>query len=312
MTNKIRLFSVLTLAVAITATSCKKTVDKIIDFNTELSSHSDDQFNASSQSDEVDNDANIAIENFPSFSGRLQGADSAQALPCNTTVTIDTTTNPRKVTITYNGLNCSGTTTRTGVVVLSMPAGVHWKDVGAVLTINFQNLKLTRVSDNRSITINGTQTITNVNGGRIFTIANNGPVTHAINSDNMSITFDNNTQRTWHIAKRRVFSYNNGIVITTTGTHSDGTTTNIAEWGLNRFGNPFTSSISQPMVIRQDCNFRLTSGQIEHHGWSVTASVTFGLDSSGNATTCPGTGHYYYKLIWTGAGGTPHTVILPY
>ncbi|HEY0355689.1 MAG TPA: hypothetical protein VGC29_05770, partial [Flavisolibacter sp.] len=127
----------------------------------------------------------------------------------------------------------------------------------------------------------------------------------------ISITFDDNSQRTWNVARKRVFTYNNGVVLTITGTHTEGNNTQIAEWGTNRFGHAFTTSITQPLVFRQDCLLRLTSGQVKHEGFA-TATVTFGLDASGNATTCPGSGHYYLKINWTGPNGNSQELIKPY
>jgi hypothetical protein len=192
-----------------------------------------------------------------------------------------------------------------------MPAGMHWKDAGAVLTVNIQNLKIKRLSDNKSITINGSHTVTNVNGGLLVQLPTLNNITHTIASSNMTITFDDNTQRAWQVARKRVFTYNNGVVLTITGNHTSGNNTGIAEWGTNRFGHAFTSSITSPLVFRQDCSLRLTSGQIKHEGFA-TATVTFGLDVSGNPTSCPGSGHYYLKLSWTGPAGNTHNMILPY
>jgi hypothetical protein len=127
----------------------------------------------------------------------------------------------------------------------------------------------------------------------------------------MTITFDDNSQRTWNVARKKVFTYDNGAVLTITGNHTDGNNNQIAEWGTNRFGNAFTTSITQPLVFRQDCLFRLTGGEVKHQGFA-TATVTFGLDANGAATSCPGTGHYYYKLSWTGPAGNTHNIILPY
>ncbi|HYC27514.1 MAG TPA: hypothetical protein VEB42_01845, partial [Chitinophagaceae bacterium] len=179
-------------------------------------------------------------------------------------------------------------------------------------TISFQNLKITRLSDNKSITINGSQVVTNVTGGLLMNLSTIGTITHTITSNSMSLTFDNGNQRTWQVARRRVFTYNNGIVITTTGMHTSGATTGITEWGLNRFGNPFTTAISQPLVIRQDCNFRLVSGKATHATQLFNATATFGLDATGNPTTCPGTANYYLKIEWMGPSGIVRTVILPY
>ena len=78
----------------------------------------------------------------------------------------------------------------------------------------------------------------------------------------MNLTFDNGSQRNWQVARRRVFSYNNGQVVHTTP------------------------------------NFN--------------ASVTLGLDASGNPTGCPGANPYYMRVTWTGAAGNTRSVLLPY
>ena len=126
----------------------------------------------------------------------------------------------------------------------------------------------------------------------------------------MSITFDDGRQRTWSVAKQRTFTYNNGVVVSASGMHSDATHQGIAEWGMNRFGRTFVSVISQPIVVRQDCSFRLVSGQVQVIRPDVTTTATFGLDVNGNATTCPGAAPFYLKLVWT--GDKTYTFILPY
>ncbi|MBM3415631.1 MAG: hypothetical protein FJY20_04115 [Bacteroidetes bacterium] len=139
-----------------------------------------------------------------------------------------------------------------------------------------------------------------------------GTITHTITSGNMSVTFDNNTQRTWQVARQRVFTYNNGIVITITGLHSQNGISGIAEWGTNRFGNAFTTAITQPLVLKQDCSFRPGSGKAEHNTSFFTATVTLGLDANGNPTGCSGTDPYYMKVVWTGPAGNTRSVLLPY
>jgi hypothetical protein len=289
-------------------TACKKE-NSTVDFSAELSNQSDDQSQFSSETDAVANDADIALETTSFFTARI---DRTESLICDATISVDSLSSPRTITITYNGTNCIGNRTRTGVVVISMATGVRWKDAGAAITVTYQNLKITRTSDNKSITINGAHTITNVSGGLLLNLPILGTVTHTITSNGMTVTFDDNTQRVWQVARRRVFSYNNGVVITTTGAHTDGTNTHIAEWGINRAGHTFTTSTLEPLVIRQDCNFRLVSGKVEHKLSQVNATATFGLDVSGNPTSCPGAGHYYFNIVWTGATGNTHSIILPY
>ena len=298
------------LALSVSFLSCKKT-DTGSDNSTDLVTHSDDQANISQSTDDVTNDANTIIDGFDAFNGN--GPQTIASLPCNTTAVMDSSNGIRRITVTFNGANCAGTRTRVGVIVLSIPLSQHWRDMGAVLTIAYQNLKITRVSDGKSITVNGTEQVTNVSGGRLRDLASLGTIVHTIVSvsPGMTITFDNNTQRSWMIEKRRTFTYNNGAVITTIGTHTEGSATGVSEWGTNRFGTPFVTQITQPMVIRQDCNFRLVSGQVTHTKLLATVVVTFGLDSAGNPVTCP-SGNFYMKIVWTGANGVVRTYIIPY
>ncbi len=294
---------------AIIFTACQKEKITATDYYTETTLHSDDQSRFSSEIDGVANDANAALEITSGFAGRNE---DIQSIICDATIAVDTLSSTRTITITYNGSNCLGSRTRTGVILISMAQGVRWKNAGATLNVSFQNFKVTRLGDNKSITINGTQTYTNVSGGLLINLPTLNTITHTITSSNMSITFDNGQQRNWQVARQRVFSFNNGVVITTTGTHTEGTTTGVAEWGSNRFGNPFKTSITQPLLIRQDCNFRLVSGKVAHATNLFNAAVTFGLDATGAATSCPGTGSYYLKITWTGPSGIARIVILPY
>ena len=289
-------------------TACQKDTATGNDYTAETTTHSDDQSRFSGEMDAAANDENAAIEATAGFAGR---SESIQSI-CDATIAVDTFSNPRTITITYNGTNCLGNRTRTGVIVLSMAQGVRWKNAGAVINVTFQNFKITRLSDNKSITINGTQSHTNVSGGLLINLPTLNTITHTITSSNMSVTFDNGSQRTWQVARQRVFTYNNGIVITSTGTQTVGGVTGVAEWGTNRFGNTFTTAITQPLVLRQDCNFRLVSGKLEHAATVINASVTFGLNAAGNPTSCPGIGSYFMKIEWTGPAGIPRVVILPY
>jgi hypothetical protein len=312
MKKKILLFSTAALFLVAAFTACKKENNTSTD-NTEeeASFQSEDQQRFSSETQSVANDAGIALETFGSFSGRM--AQNPITI-CHATAVFDSVSSPKTITITYDGADCFTATTRTGVIVVSMEHDVHWKDAGAAVTITYQNYKVTRLSDNKSITINGSQTYTNVSGGLLISLLVPGThITRSLTSDDMSVTFDNGALRTWHTAEQAMLTNDNGkLVVTLSGIHTDGNDTGIAEWGTNRFGHAFVSSTVDPIVIRQDCNFRIVSGEIKHVTPNITANATFGLDVSGNSTSCPGSGHYYFKVIWTGTGGNSLTVIMPY
>jgi hypothetical protein len=307
MKAKHALLIVTTLTASLFFTSCQKdSSGNTDDVATEASAHNDDESRVSSEIDAAANDADLVLESTAGFYAR-----DPQSIICDASIAVDTMSNPRTITITYNGTNCLGNRTRTGVIVISMAQGVRWKNAGASVSLSFQNFKITRISDNKSITINGTKTYTNVSGGLLINLASLNSITHTITSSNMSITFDNGSQRTWQIARQRVFTYNNGVVITTTGTHTEGNVSGVAEWGTNRFGRAFTTSITTPVVIRQDCNFRITAGKVTHTLPAFTSSATFGLNAQGSPTTCPA-GAFYLKLEWTGAGGNTHSALIPY
>ncbi len=311
MKARILSLTAIILSLSFLVVSCQKDAkEDQTDYTAETATHSDDDSRFSEESDAAATDISGQLETTAGF-GR---GNSVQSLICDATIVVDTMSNPRTMTITFNGTVCPGATrTRTGVIVVSMAQNIRWGNPGAIINVTFQNFKITRIIDNKSITINGTQTYTNVSGGWLINLPVLNTITHEITSNNMSVTFDNNSQRTWKVARRRVFTYPGAVgVITVTGMHTEGGVTGIAEWGTNRFGRNFTTVIAQPVVRRQDCNFRVGSGKLTHTTPAFTASATFGLNAAGNPTGCPGANPYFMKIEWTGPNNVTHTTLLPY
>jgi hypothetical protein len=300
------------LSISLFFTSCKKNdaTNSGTTTEAELKTQSDDQERFTSETDAVADDANAELEN----SGLSNVGETPQTpeLPrvCDYTVAIDTTAATRTITVTYSG-DCLGNRKRSGTVVISFTPNFRWAQAGSSFTVTYQNLKITRNSDGKAITLNGSKTITNISGGKLRNLATRGSaIIHEISSSSMSVTFDNGSQRLWQIAKRRTFTYDNGIVIAISGVGT--ASAGLAEWGTNRFGKEFTNSILEPLVIKQSCDFRLVSGKTAHTVGDFSSSVTFGLDAAGMpVTSCP-SGAFYYKAIWTGPNGTTYTVIAPY
>jgi len=292
-------------------TACKKeSSNNDNNGNDDIAAHSDDESQFSAELDGIINETNIALESNVGFTNKLQSTN--QDIFCDASAVFDTMSNPRTITITYSGNACVPGRTRTGSVIISMAQNIRWKNAGAAISITFQNVKITRTRDNKSVTINGTQTYTNVSGGLLMNLWTLNSITHRISSNGLSISFNDGTQRNWQVDKQRVFTYNNGLIITTTGLHTEGNITGVAEWGTNRFGSSFTTAITSPLIITEDCNFRLTAGAVQHKTNLFTATATFGLDATGNPTTCPGADNYYFKVLWTGPNGATGSVILPY
>ncbi|RYZ16404.1 MAG: hypothetical protein EOP49_51760, partial [Sphingobacteriales bacterium] len=259
MKHKLALLSCLTIAGTFLLQSCEKKIEKKESFeDTELVVHSGDQAMMSGEMDAITNEINVPLE--ATVTGREESG-----LVCSAIIAYDTAGSQKKVTITYNGDDCAKYRSRKGVVEMSIPAGVKWSDAGAEITVNYINLKVTRNSDKRYIIINGTHKITNVSGGISWHLALGKPsITHTITSNNMSVTFDDGTQRQWQVARQRVYTLQNGGTITVTGTHTQGNQTGIAEWGTDRFGKTFVTAITEPLVVKATCQYRLVSGQLKH------------------------------------------------
>jgi len=284
---------------------------------TDLQTSSDDLTMVSNESDAVSDDAVASLNGNVSVSGRADGDGNIKINVCDATITYDTTSTTKTITIVYNGANCSGNRERTGTVTIAVPKGQHWNKAGSVIDITINALTITRIKDGKTIVINGTKTITNTSGGLLQNLASLQTIVNDV-SANLSITFKSGLVRSWQTSKHRVFTYDNGIVETVTGTHSDGTNNDISVWGTTRFGVGFSNLITSPKVFAQSCDFNLTSGQDSIiRSDKITSVISYGLDATGNvATACPVAsegGYYYAKLVWSnGNNGKVYTYIFPY
>lgn len=296
-------------------TGCSKDDNNVnnpsVDYVKEATTHSDDQARFSEEMEVLDNESLEIIEdNMIAFDGIIGDVDSMRM--CGVTVSRDSLNGYKRVIINYTGQNCGGRV-RTGTVTLSMLLGQRWADSGAVLKVEIQNLQITRLRDTFTITVNGIKNIKNVTGGRVQQLSMRGNIIHEITSPGMSIAFPNNTTRSWQIAKRRIYNFTQvmGTTITIAGIHTSGSTTGITEWGTDRFGNTFVSSTPVPVVRKQNCNFRITRGEVKHERGANTTVVIFGLDAQGNPVTACPNGPLYMSITSTTPSGT-NTVIRPY
>ena len=231
---------------------------------------------------------------------------SANWSPCNATVDSasivgDTIT----YTITYNGTNCTGNRSRTGIIKVKRNINTPWYQAQCKVSVEFINLKVTKVSTGKSLILNGTKLFENVSGGLVLNLGNGSTtlVTHRI-SGVIQATFDDNTTRIWNIARQRTFTgiFPNQIVMTTSGFGSDSGYNNLEAWGTNRHGEVFYTQITQSVIHKQICGWDPVSGIIIHQIPSKTksATITFGYDNNNQlvsitSTTCA----TRYKLDWS-------------
>jgi hypothetical protein len=293
--NFFRLGIVVIAMAGLTFTGCKK--DKSADpaINTQsLQQLSKDEVTVTQVSDDALNDANNVLSGGQNKSTELW--------PCNATIDSATVAGD-SITyhITYNGDNCPGNRTRTGQMTITKKVGQHWGDPGATTTVRLINLTITKKSNGKSMTMNGTKVFTNVSGGYLWQLGiNHSSIVHkAVGL--ITATFDDNTTRTWNIDRQRTFTGTlaSGLILTVDGLGSADGYDNLVVWGINRNGEAFYTQITQSIVIRANCDWDPVSGIKIHQipSDSKKATLTYGYDSSGNPVTngdCP----THYKVDW--------------
>lgn len=293
--NLIQFAVVLVSAITLTLTSCKKD-----DLNTGTANpESLKQLSADENDVEsIMNDAEGDVSNVMSNGGNFK---STAWLPCNATldslaVANDTVT----MYITYNGLTCNNKRMRTGKIEIKKKVGMHWNLAGAAVIYKFIDYKVTRVSNNTSVMLNGTKTFVNVNGGLRWQVGTLIDSYVERISGSMQASFDNGTSRTWNVARQVTYTGTpQQLIMTIDGLGTSGDYQNLVVWGTNRLGEDFYTQISQQIVCRQACDWDAVSGIKIHQvpGASKSATLTFGYNDNNEPITgdeCP----TRYRLDW--------------
>ena len=293
------LFRFIFLFLAVTGLSlagCKK------DKNTEtypapvsLQQLSDDDESMESAMNESMNDVN----NFLS-GGNLKSTE--RRIPCNASVDSTAIVNDTiNIFIDYHGLNCNGTRYRTGKVEIKRQVGTHWFQQGATVMVKHIDFTITKVSNQKSITLNGIKVHQNVSGGVIWQLGNGTSAIVHRTWGQVSVTFNNGSTRIWNIARQKTYTGTSpdSLVLTIDGFGSADGYDNLLAWGISRDGESFYTQIIQPVVHRQVCDWDPSSGIKKHvaPADSKSATLTFGYDKYDAPITgdeCPAK----YKLDW--------------
>jgi hypothetical protein len=299
-----KLLPVFAIAISLFSTSCDRNNNPTtVDANEQQ--HSIDADRVKSESDQVVSDAESVLS--ATSVGRVSGTTGASL--CGASV--DTSLIAQKtITITYDGTtNCSGYV-RSGSVQLKLVNGNRWRDAGAVVEITHTNYKVVRQADSKFITFNGVKYVTNLNGSMTLTRA------YKERGANLNVTFDDNTQRNWSLARHWEVNITSlsplAVNYTVTGDTTINGISNVMAWGTNRYNVSFTNSTPVAILMTNECGFnRPKSGKMVHTlSGKGTLTATAGVDASGNAVTsgCA----YGYKLEWAGDNGSTASVIKPY
>ncbi len=176
------------------------------------------------------------------------------------TITHDTVSNPRMLTIDFGTVNClcADGRNRRGKIIVSYTG--RYFEIGAVKTMNFDNFYR---NDNK---LEGTRIITN-NG-----LDAQGRMNWTINAQNMKISKSNGKVHTWNSVRTRTILAGND---TKTWTDDVYEITGSAS-GVNANGNNYTANITKPLHKAMSCRW-IDSGTIEiTPEGRVTRTVDFG------------------------------------
>jgi hypothetical protein len=314
MRNKL-IFPALTLSlVLMTFASCKKEKEEeapVLDAQTQQ--FNDDANKYKNESDEISDDINNYIKDVPSF-GRVSSVPPSSPI-CG--VTIDSSQLSQKILIfIFDGITpCSSPSrTRAGQIKVQLTSGTRWSDVGAVLTETFINYKVTRLSDNKSLTINGVKKRINVNGNNwLGFLLGTTNLKYRERAFNVQVQFDNAQIATWNTAHVTEWNYSPALQRTTFTCVGDTILNgynNVSSWGVNRYSQAFTTNYPSAWNSNSYCGFwRPVSGELIHHVNNSDFTLTLGVDQNGAPSTlnCA----YGYKVTWV-SGSNNGSVVLSY
>lgn len=264
---KIALFA-LVLASSLFIISCNRNKDKNNDNDTEMS-------NDNALAEFSYNDAlNIADEASTVNSGDNLG--NYKTTSNCATVTKDTTTNPKTITIDFGATNClcNDGRNRRGKILVSYTG--KYKDAGSVHTISFDNYF---VNDNQIL---GSKTVTNMglnaSNQSYFSIVVNGKIIKANTTD--SIVWNSNRTRTWTQGEATQTWMDDVYEITGNGS------------GQNKNGT-FTMNIINPLIKELSCKW-FTAGKVEMQpAGKLLRTIDFGNGTCDNAATVLINGNTY-------------------
>ena len=269
-----------------------------------------DSRQAQGESDGAISDANQVISDQPLLHGRGGSPNAIAGVMGNICgMTVDTTgMYTGTVKLNYNGTTCNNRT-RTGSIrltILNYTSGVRWKNVGAVLKVDYISYKVTRASDGKSVELNGTQNVTNNSGGTWFDLIFLGQnnLSHQVTGTNLNVTFDGSATAVYNINRKFTSTWAN-VVLTCVGEGigSSNNLNNLENYGTTRDGHAFTSQVTTPVVWNTTCGaWAPIQGAVDIRvdSKSFDLKCTFGVDNSGNpitvgANSCP----YGLKIEWT-------------
>ncbi len=304
----------LAIGTIISLNSCKKTESTVADDSVSAKDNAtvSNAFNATTD------DAESAAGQVQSFSGKTEGW-WVSAVMCGVSVVDSGTPGNRLITITYdNTTTCNGVI-RSGTVTVQNTSGIPWRDANSVLNITFNNLKVTDPVTLQSYTLNGTHTLTKETAGLawqvLYGIAPANTTVVRRNQGNLTVTFPDNSQRSWTVDRTRSWSNVGGPITVTVSSEAAG---GVDVTGTNRYGLAFSNTIVTPIAANNQsgCTWRPYNGETVHTSVRRTTTVQYGCDRTGThigtASSCGNGNGYGVFISYTKANGNSGTIFNPY
>lgn len=262
-----------------------------------------------------------------------QGIDDAIAVACNPKITIkgasiDTTQNTiGLITIYYGGQEPDGTKGRSGSIAIqqTMKGGkpVPWGTAGTTDsiyfgTVNSPGYEIFFLTNNTSIRLTGTATVTNITGGLLQNVTTGDSLAEMVRAS-ISFTYNDNVTivqlYSWYLNQHRTFTKPDTVLYASTwaDTVINGIK-NVATWGTTRAGESFYSSLTAP-IVQNISNLKLSynplSGAKAIENIAEPILSTYGVDQQGNPVKINSATPYGYVMTWINNGGQAQAVV-PY
>lgn len=228
------------LLLIVVATGCKKK-DKDEETPTTTVKQSDQS--GSSEVDEAMDQVNDVINNKVGGGSSVNGRTTAYNLPCGV-VSIDssTTSGGYKVyKMNYGNKTKCGYKYKSGMISFVLKNGTAFNEAGAIFQTTFTNYVVEVLATGSIVTINGTMSVTNVDGGYVWqVIVNNSTIVKHKVRGSLSITYANGEVRPRNYFQMRTYSNASsgwaGLTLSVAGDSISGAD-NISETGKTYDGN---------------------------------------------------------------------------
>lgn len=315
MKKTIITFAVLVSVVLIVTPSCKKKKSEEPETpasastttSTENGDEAYDNWRITSENDGAFSDINTVISDNVALSGRTTGGTSVMGNICGMNPDTTGMAVNGTVQLNYTGINCNNRI-RTGSIKLTIQnygSGVRWKNINAVVKVEYFNYKVVYNVTGQSTQLNGTAYLTNISGGTWFNLIFMGQpnLIHGVNATGLNVVMNNTLNISYNVNRQTTYTYSSGVVTAAnTGMANIGGYTNVESYGTVASDSVYCKVIN-PVVWNTTCGawFPVTGNvTVKVKSKAYTLDCIFGTDISGTPVTpSPSACPYGMRINWT-------------